>query len=69
MPDFEVLAPAGFEWDELKSEANLIKHGITFDDASGIFYGPIVLYSSDRNHEERWVAVGALDRRDFYAAG
>ena len=63
MPDFEFLAPAGFEWDELKSEANLIKHGISFDDASDIFYGPVILYPSDRKNEERWVAVGALENR------
>jgi uncharacterized protein len=61
MSDFELLAPAGFEWDELKSEANLIKHGVSFDDASDIFYGPIILYPSDRNHEKRSVAVGALE--------
>lgn len=63
MADFELLAPAGFEWDELKSEANVIKHGISFGDASDIFYGPVILYPSDRNHEERWVAVGALEDR------
>jgi hypothetical protein len=63
MPDFELLAAAGFEWDEIKSDANLIKHGISFDDASDIFYEPIILYPSDRNNEERWVAVGALEDR------
>lgn len=63
MPDFELLAPAGFEWDERKSEANLVKHGISFDDASDILYGPIILYPSDRNHEARWVAIGALENR------
>jgi uncharacterized DUF497 family protein len=36
-PEFEFLAPAGFEWDEDKSEANLIKHGIDFADASEVF--------------------------------
>lgn len=41
--DFELLAPAGFEWDEIKSSANLIKHGIDFDDASEVFYGPVVV--------------------------
>jgi uncharacterized DUF497 family protein len=63
MPDFELLAASGFEWDEIKSDANLIKHGISFDDASDIFYEPIILYPSDRNKEERWVAVGALEDR------
>jgi uncharacterized DUF497 family protein len=42
--EFELLAPAGFEWDEDKSSANLGKHGIDFDDASEVFYGPIILH-------------------------
>ncbi len=46
MADFELLAAAGFEWDEVKSNANLIKHGISFDDASEIFYGPVVVKES-----------------------
>jgi uncharacterized protein len=58
MPDFELLAAAGFEWDEIKSDANLIKHGISFDDASDIFYGPVVVKNSRRNNEERWLAIG-----------
>jgi uncharacterized protein len=56
--DFELLAPAGFEWDEIKSSANLIKHGIDFDDASEVFYGPAVVRRSSRNNEERWIAIG-----------
>ena len=58
MADFELLAAAGFERDEVKSNANLIKHGISFDDASEIFYGPVVVKESSRNHEERWIAIG-----------
>jgi uncharacterized protein len=60
-PEFELLAPAGFEWDEDKSEANLIKHGIDFDDASAIFYGPVIVRVSNRNNEERWLAIGISD--------
>jgi uncharacterized DUF497 family protein len=56
--EFNLLAVAGFEWDEAKSRANLIKHGISFDDASEIFYGPIVVKGSNRNNEERWIAIG-----------
>jgi uncharacterized protein len=56
--DFEFLAPTGFEWDEEKSKANLIKHGIDFDDASEVFYGPVILRGSNRNNEERWIAIG-----------
>jgi uncharacterized protein len=61
--DLESLAPAGFEWDDDKSKANLVKHGIDFDDASEIFYGPIVLRLSNRNNEERWIAIGSLEDR------
>ncbi len=61
--EFELLAPAGFEWDGDKSSANLGKHGIDFDDASEVFYGPIILHQSDRNNEERWIAVGSLEDR------
>ncbi len=60
---FELLAPDSFEWDENKSQANLSKHGYDFDDASQVFYGPVVLYRSDRNNEERWIAVGSLEDR------
>jgi uncharacterized protein len=59
--NFEFLAQDGFEWDENKSKANLSKHGYDFDDASQVFYGPVVLYRSDRSNEERWIAVGSLE--------
>jgi uncharacterized DUF497 family protein len=54
----EFLAPTGFEWDEDKSNANLIKHGIDFEDASEVFYGPVIVRASNRNSEERWIAIG-----------
>jgi uncharacterized protein len=56
--DFEFLVPTGFEWDEEKSKANLIKHGIDFEDASEVFYWPVVVRGSNRNSEERWIAIG-----------
>jgi uncharacterized protein len=61
--ELELLAAAGFEWDEAKSNANLVKHGITFDDASEIFYGPVVAKGSNRNNEERWIAIGKTHDR------
>ena len=60
---FELVASDGFEWDENKSKANLSKHGYDFDDASQVFYEPVVLYPSDRNKEVRWIAVGSLEER------
>ncbi|EIG59102.1 BrnT family toxin [Bradyrhizobium canariense] len=63
MPDFSSLASAGFEWDEEKNRTNLIKHGISFDDASQVFYERVVIKRSNRNDEERWIAIGKLDDR------
>ncbi len=60
---FEFQTPTGFEWNDDKSRANLDKHGIDFDDAIEIFYGPTVFHRSDRNNEERWVAIGSLEDR------
>jgi uncharacterized DUF497 family protein len=49
--------------DERKNELNLAKHGIDFDDAIEVFYGPVILHRSDRNNEERWVAIGYSEER------
>ena len=57
-PDFELLVTTGFEWDEIKSNANLIKHGISFEEATEVFYGPTIIKGSKRNNEERWIAIG-----------
>jgi uncharacterized DUF497 family protein len=54
----EFPIPVSFEWDEEKNILKRAKHGIDFDDAMEIFYGPIVSRRSDRNNEERWIAVG-----------
>ena len=59
--DFESLD--GFDWNDNKNDTNFLKHGIDFDDAIEVFYGPVVLYQSDRNNEERWVAVGYSEDR------
>lgn len=61
--ELRLLAPIGFEWDEIKSDANLAKHGIAFEEASEIFYGPIVVRPSNRNNEERWIAIGKSQDR------
>lgn len=63
--DLEFLSPTSFEWDEQKSELNFAKHGIDFDSATEVFYGPIILRRSDRNNEERWTALGYSDNRLF----
>jgi uncharacterized DUF497 family protein len=59
----EFPIPVSFDWDEEKNILNRAKHGIDFDDAMEVFYGPIVSRRSDRNNEERWIAVGYSENR------
>jgi uncharacterized protein len=58
---FELIAR--IEWDAAKAASNRDKHGIDFDEAIEIFYGPSLLRRSDRNAEERWLAIGETERR------
>jgi uncharacterized protein len=60
-PPFEHIG--GFEWDEEKAASNRRKHGIDFDEAVEIFYGSSLLRRSDRNAEERWLAIGETEGR------
>ncbi len=53
----------GFEWNAKKRQQNFEKHGIDFDEAIEVFYGPNILYKSDRKGEERWIAVGETEHR------
>jgi uncharacterized protein len=52
-----------FEWDEVKAASNRRKHGIDFDEAIEIFYGTSLLCRSDRDTEERWLAIGETENR------
>lgn len=51
-----------FEWDEAKEQANLKKHGISFDEAKQIFDGPVLKRVDDRQDygEVREISVGLL---------
>ncbi len=35
--------PAQFEWDEEKAQANLRKHGVSFEDAIQVFADPFAM--------------------------
>lgn len=55
-----------FEWDPVKAEANVHKHGVTFDEASTVFGDPFNLLMADPDHsrhEERYVLLGMSNRR------
>lgn len=50
-----------FEWDEIKSRANLAKHGIPLDLIPLAFEGPVLSRRNDRHGEERWLAIGLME--------
>ena len=55
---------SGFEWDARKNAANLAKHGIDFDDAIGVFEGPVVERDlAPRSDESRFLVVGMVEDR------
>ncbi|MBK5480350.1 BrnT family toxin [Pseudomonas sp. TH21] len=51
-----------FEWDLVKAESNLRKHGIRFEEAALVFEDPFHLSVQDRfeNGEYRWQTIGAV---------
>ena len=51
-----------FDWDAAKNDANLKKHGISFDEAQHIFDGPTLTRADDRQDygEKRNISLGAL---------
>ncbi len=55
-----------FEWDQAKADANLRKHGVSFEEARSVFGDPLatsVVDAEDSEHQERWLTTG------FSAAG
>jgi uncharacterized protein len=53
-----------FGWDEVKRQANIVKHGLDFVDAREIFDGrPMLSAASARDNEERFVTIARLQGR------
>ena len=52
-----------FEWDEAKNEFNIRKHGIDFNDVTGVFDHPMLNMPDNRDSygEERWIGLGMLN--------
>ena len=54
--------PIQFEWDPDKSESNLAKHGVRFDEATSVFSDPLSLTIEDPVHSgpgwDRFVTIG-----------
>ena len=50
-----------FEWDSTKAAANLLKHGVSFDEASTAFGDALSVSGRDLEHSEgetRYVTIG-----------
>jgi uncharacterized DUF497 family protein len=49
-----------FEWDEVKNQINIRKHGIDFRDAVNVFDHPVLTAMDQRQDygEDRWIALG-----------
>lgn len=50
-----------FDWDPVKAEQNLQKHGVSFERAARIFLDPFAISIFDEKHsdnEDRWVTIG-----------
>jgi uncharacterized protein len=50
-----------FEWDKLKSAANLSKHLVSFEEASTVFADPLYVDFYDPRHshdEHRYIIIG-----------
>lgn len=54
-----------FEWDAVKAESNLRKHGVAFHNASTVFGDPLATTFPDPDHsvgEARYVTIGVTER-------
>ena len=50
-----------FEWDAPKAEANIQKHGVSFDEAASVFLDQLALSGQDPDHstsEARYITFG-----------
>lgn len=58
-----------FEWNDQKAVRNLEKHGVSFGEATEVFYDPNALEGHDLEHsanEHRFFIVGLSSRRLLY---
>jgi len=52
-----------FEWDNKKAASNLRKHGVSFVEATQVFFDPLAIKLFDDSHteqEERWATIGQV---------
>ena len=49
-----------FDWDPKKAEANLKKHGVSFEDGIEVFGDPLVLDRFDETHSETEIRFNSI---------
>ena len=51
-----------FEWDDKKAQKNIDKHGVSFEEASSVFYDDFAVQFYDKEHsqleEDRFLILG-----------
>lgn len=59
-----------YEWDEAKSQANLEKHGLAFEDAEAVFESDVITVADHRKDygEPRFASLGTLRGRVVFVA-
>jgi uncharacterized DUF497 family protein len=57
-----------FEYDDKKSQANLLKHGIDFIDAQALWNDPMLLeVPAKTNDEPRYLMIGLINGKHWSA--
>ncbi len=57
-----------FEWDEQKNRSNIEKHGISFEEASTVFYDDYAIMFDDPVHsdeEDRFLLLGMSQKANL----
>ena len=53
-----------FEWDPNKERSNLVKHGVTFREATEVFFDPVAVeFFDEHDSEDRFIRVGTSQSR------
>ncbi len=62
----------GFEWDPIKANTNIKKHGISFELATDVFDDPmaVTIFDEDASHseEDRWITIGLVQNKLYVVA-
>jgi uncharacterized protein len=59
-----------FEWDDAKAASNLLKHGVSFEQAASVMADSLALTVFDEAHslnEERWFTLGLSNNGQLLA--